>query len=422
MKLYFQLIDYLIPLFAIYLVFRKGTLSIVYVPFLYFAMVSMEKSNFVALYNVLFVGLLFYYMFFHLPFLKRNIFSIILVMYYFVLLADTPDFRETKSDIINTAWIFLCIPLIPEIMKNYSRERVFEELSQSAFLIMTLYVLNALISTALGYYPEGKGYGFTSGISFGNLALNIYNVLPLAIYIILRKGFRDKNIWYLALYLVSIFLIFLTLRRTIMVLSVVATLVLMFELLNFKQLKEFIIYGLIIGIVGSVVVLNTGFIDEITERAKERNLENRDLEGEARYLEYGLIYKDLFVYYDYSPWFGYGPFESGGNYGKKIFGERVLHTEFAYYVHASGFLGLGLYLLMVSVAFLVVWKSSFTKEDKFQFVFLLFYFSAHFLLGWSRNLIPAVMFFSILNLPIAKMNSKKQVKVTDSKEKLAYQR
>jgi hypothetical protein len=421
MKLYFQLLDYLIPLLAIYFVFRKGTLSIVYVPFLYFAIKAIEKSNFVALYNVLFVGLLFYYIFFHLPFVKRNIFSIILVIYYFVLLADISDFREVKSDIINTAWIFLCIPLIPEVFKNYSREKVFDELSKSAFLIMALYVFNALISTALGYYPEGKGYGFTSGISFGNLALSIYNVLPLAIYIILRKGFRDKNIWYLGLYLVSIFLVFLTLRRTIMVMSVIATLFLMFELLNLKQLKEFIIYGLIISIVGTIVILNTGFVEEISERAKQRNLEDRDIESEGRYLEYGLIYKDLFVYYDYSPWFGYGPFDRGGNYGKNIFGDRPLHTEFAHYVHSSGFLGLTLYVMMVSLAFFTVWKCSFTKEDKFQLLFLLFYFSAHFLLGWSRILIPAVMFFSILNLPMAKINSKKLIGSKASKEKFVFQ-
>jgi hypothetical protein len=418
MNLYFQLIDYLIPLFAIYLVIRKGSLSIVYVPFLYFAMVSMEKSRFVAIYHVLFVGLLLYYIVFHLPFIKRNIFSIILVFYYFILFADIQNFKEVRGEIINTIWIFLCIPLIPEIFKNYSREKIFAELSQSAFLIMSLYVFNALISTVLGYYPEGRGYGFTSGISFGNLALNIYNVLPLAIYIILRKGFRDKNIWYLALYLGSIFLVFLTLRRTIMVMSVVATLFLMFELLNFKQLKEFILYGFIISVVGTVVVLNTGFVDEITKRAKERNLENRDIESEGRYLEYGLIYKDLFVYYEYSPWFGYGPFESGGNYGKGIFGERVLHTEFAHYVHASGFLGLTLYILMVSLAFLSIWRKKLTREDKFQFFFLLFYFSAHFLLGWSRNLIPAVMFFSILNLPMARINSRSIGNTKVSKEVL----
>jgi hypothetical protein len=421
MKLYFQLIEYIIPLFAIYLVFKKGSLSIVYVPFLYFARQSLEKNNIVAVYHVLFLGLLFYYIFFHLPFIKRNIFSIILVFYYFILFSNIQVLKDVRGEIINTIWIFLCIPLIPEIFRNFSRERIFDELSQSAFLIMALYVFNALISTVLGYYPEGKGYGFTSGISFGNLALSIYNVLPLAIYVILRKGIRDKNVWYLGLYLVSIFLVFLTLRRTIMVMSVVATLFLMFELLNFKQLKEFIMYGLILSVVVTVVVLNTGFVEEISERAKARNLENRDIESEGRYLEYSLIYKDLFIYYEYSPWFGYGPFQSGGNYGKGIFGDRVLHTEFAHYVHASGFLGLMLYVIMVSVAFFTVWRKNLTREDKFQFFFLLFYFSAHFLLGWSRNLIPAVMFFSILNLPMAKANSKKPVYVRKSQKEFQYQ-
>jgi hypothetical protein len=420
MQLFFKLLDYLLPLIAIYLVLRKGTLSVVYIPFLYFAMKAMEKSNFIPIYNIIFVGSLLFYVFFHLPFLRRNIFSILLVIYYFILLVDTPDFKEIKGEMINTAWIFLCIPLIPEIFSNYSRERIFEELSQSAFLIMALYALNVFLSTMMGYYPEGKGYGFTSGISFGNLGLSIYNVLPLAIYMILRKGIRDKNFWYLALYLVSIFLVMLTLRRTVMVMSVVATLFLLFELLNFRQLKEFVMYGFIIAVVGSIVIFNTGFVDQLVERFEERDLENRDIEGEARVLEYSLIYKDLFIYYDYSPWFGYGPFASSGNYGKKIFGDRVLHTEFAYYVHASGLIGLTLYLLMVAVAFNSVWKRSYTKEDKIQFLFLLFYFSAHILLGWSRILVPAVMFFSILNLPVARKPGERILKENVSQKKLVY--
>jgi hypothetical protein len=57
-----------------------------------------------------------------------------------------------------------------------------------------------------------------------------------------------------------------------MILSVVATLFLLFELLNFKQLKEFIIYGFIIAVVGSIVILNTGFVEQFYSNVEQNDM------------------------------------------------------------------------------------------------------------------------------------------------------
>src|SRR5690606_19079263 len=97
--------------------------------------------------------------------------------------------------------------------------------------------------------------------------------------------------------------------------------------------------------------VNTSFLDLFSERYELRDLDNRELGEEKRFLEYELIYSDMFVYQDYSPWLGYGLFDSGGNYGKGILGTRTLHADITSILHSFGFIGLTLYLLMFVTAF-----------------------------------------------------------------------
>jgi len=402
MKAYFLFVDYFLPVFIFYLVIRKGTLSIVYLPFLFFAYSVLEKSNHIALYHLMFVLLTVFYMVFHLPFVKRNIFWVLLIAYYFILLYTIKDFKEARADLIGLFLTFTVVPLIPEVFKNYSRSSVFDELSKSAALILGIFIFNSVISTIFKYFPENE-YGFSSGVSFGNLGISVYSVLPIAIFIVLKKAIKDKSLLYFALYFGGIFLVLLTLRRTAMAFSILASCFVLVEMLNFKQLKDLVVYGSLMLVVGFFVSQYTGFSDQLIERIEKRNLEERELANEGRFLEFELLYKDLFVYYDYSPWFGYGLFASKGNYGKKVFGMRTLHTDFAYYIHASGLLGLSLYLLMMAKAFWDVYRISRNHKDlTIQFIFLLSFFMAFFLLGNSRNPILPTLFFSLLSLPFAK--------------------
>ncbi|SMD46312.1 O-antigen ligase like membrane protein [Aquiflexum balticum DSM 16537] len=406
MKTFFLFLEIMIPFFISYQIFKKGSLSIVYFPFLYLSSKAIgEKGVFPGPFNdLLFASLLVYYVVYNLPFVKRNIFSIILVLSYFFLLIDVNDFNAKRAELLGAMWLFICIPLIPEIYQYYSREKIFNEISTSAFLIFILFSLNTFLSTLFGFYPENE-YGFTSGVSFGNLQIDTYGVFPLAFYLILKRGIKEKNIWYLLIYFISIFLVLLTLRRSVMALSIFATLAVIVELFNFRQLKDLLIYGIVAGSIGLLVAINIGFVDQLTERIEKRNLKDREIANEGRFMEFELVYKDLFVYYDYDPWFGYGLFESPGNYGKKVFGNRPLHTEYLYYVHNVGIFGLICYCLMIFLAFYNVWKNTFNKKDRIQFFFILVYFLVFFNLGFSRNALVPVMLYGILNLPLSRKNN-----------------
>jgi hypothetical protein len=400
MKAYFLFVDYFLPLFFLFLVFRKRTLSVVYIPFFYFASFVVEMSNHFALYQLITVMVIVYYIVFHLPFIKRNIFWVFLFLYFVFLLSTIRDFKEDRPHILSLFLILTLVPLVPEIFKNYSKSVVFDEIAKSAGMILGVFIFNTVISSALKYFPPNE-YGFTSGVSFGHLGINTYSVLPLILFIVLKKAIKDKSLLYFLLYFGGILLVMLTLRRTAMLLSVVGSIFVVLEMFNLKQIKDLALYGFIALIFGFGVLKFSGFADQLIERVEQRNLAERELSSEKRFLEFEIIYNDLFVLYDYDPWFGYGLFNSKGNYGRKVFGTRSLHTDFAYYVHAGGFLFLTLYLCMMGKAFWDTWIKTRSREDRFRFLFLILYFSVLFMLGNSRNPIHPSMFICLLSIPFA---------------------
>lgn len=406
MKIFLLLIDLSMPIFMAYMVLKKGSLSIVYVPFFYFMLSMLEKSKILPIYQSILVLLLIYYIVYNLPFLKNNILFIILILFFTFQLKILDDFKSLRMPIIGLYWTFTVIALAPEICKNYSKEKIFEELGFSAFLLLSFFVINTALSTVLGYYTVAS-YGFRSGVSFGNISVPEYSVLPFAVFLTFRKGMLDKKLLYIIVAVISSFLVMLTLRRMVMALSLLAILIVMIELLNFKQFKQFALYILVFGIVTLVVVRTTGFSDQLMERIEKRNLEDRELEGEGRVLELGLLYKDLFVYYEYDPWFGYGPLSSGGNYGKKLFGNRPMHTDTGYFIHGLGFFGLFLYLAMVSKVFYQAWKRCKSRADWLMFLFASSCFGAYFLVGSPKRPLIPIMMFMTLGILFGKIERKK---------------
>jgi hypothetical protein len=418
MKIWFTLIDFLMPLVIGYLILKKGSISIVYVPFFYFMFSMLEKSKMIGIYHAIFLFLLLYYVINHLPFLKRNVFYIILILFFSFQLKIIDDFKSERMLIISFYWLFTVIVLAPEICKNYTKEQVFNELSKASFLILFFFILNSSLATLFGYYPM-RGYRFTSGVSFGMITTSHYNVLPLAIFLVFRKGLSQKNFLYLVVGVASLFLTMLTLRRVAMLLSVFGVLVAMIELLNFKQIKQFAMYFLIFGVITAVVLKTTGFVDAFQERMERRNLVDRDFEEEGRFKEFGLLYKDLFVYYDYDPWFGYGPLSSKGNYGKKIFGNRPLHSEIPLLIHGFGFFGLFLILSLYFMVFFQSWQRTETKSDKLIFMFVLGYFFAYMVNGFPKAPMSPILLFMMLGLPLCSKHNLKS-KTIKPRNELAY--
>jgi O-antigen ligase len=407
MKPFFIFLELMIPIAAALLVLRKGSMAIVYIPFLLFANTLFENPEYIPanLYFFMFVALLLYFIFFNLPFAKRNVFSLLLVFYFFILLADATDIYKIRRTFLGVMWLFICFPLIPEIYKNYSRDKVFQEVSTASFLMMLLFVVNTILSTYFKYNPY-ETYGIKSGILFGKMSTDIYNIFPFAIFMIFRKGIKENNIYYLLLYLVSIFFVLLTLRRSVMALSVIGTVIVLMEFMTKDQLKKLFLYGFVVSVAAVLVVQNTSFADQFWERFEQRGLDNRPVEEESRFLEFGIVYKDLFVYYDYSPWFGFGLFDSNGNYGKRVFGDRSLHTDLTNIVHGSGLIGLVLYLLMVIVAFYAVWRRTKNRADFLQFAFIALCFVVFFINGRYTTTSAMLLMISVLSLPYAKASEK----------------
>jgi O-antigen ligase len=302
---------------------------------------------------------------------------------------------------VNISWVFLGIGLIPYIYEKYDREKIFKEISLSALLTMIVFSLNTILSTIFKYNPR-EAYGITSGILFGNISNDYYNIFPLALFLILRRAIKEKNLVFFVVFFVGLCFVLLTLRRSVMLLSVIAIIIVMIELLDFKNIKQFVIYGFFLAIVSIVIITQTSFMDQLIERIEGRGLAEKKLGEEGRIMEFTLLYKDLFVYYDYDPWFGFGLDQSHGNYGKKIYGTRSLHTDIAHLIHSSGFLGLFLYLMMVGLAFLMVWRKTKSKDDRLQFYFIVICFSLYFINGRYTTANAMIMMFGILNLPLGK--------------------
>lgn len=395
MQYFLLLVDFSLPVLMLFWVLRKGSVSIVYVPFVYFAFRALEDSKILIVYHMLFSALLVYYVCYNLPFFKKNIFYIFLMALFLFQLREFVDWKALRMPLIGLFWTFTIIPLAPEICRKYSKEHLFRELSMAGFLILTFFVLNSMLSTLFKYYPENQ-YGFSSGISFGNLDISEYGVLPLAVFLVFRNGILGKKLLYLGVGMAALFLLFLTMRRMVMLLALIGVFIALVELVTFKQIKQLVFYVLFFGVVAGVIIHSTGFSQQLLERFEKRGLGGRDLESEGRFLELGLVYKDLFIYYDYDPIFGFGVLASGGNYGKRILGKRPLHTDLTYYIHGFGFIGLSVYLLMVGLVMLRAYQRVNSRGDYAQFAFALVYFVAFFLVGSPKVPMSPILLFMLI--------------------------
>ncbi|MGY6521483.1 MAG: hypothetical protein ACXIUD_07135 [Mongoliitalea sp.] len=412
MSLWFLLIDISLPILMLFFIVRKGVLSIAYVPFIFFSYNILDKSKFIAIYHFMFLALLLYYVLFNLPFLKKNLFFIVLTVYIFIQIIFEVDLKAFRITIIGLFWAITIIPLAPEICSKFKKEDILNELGKSSMMILTIFILNSILATIFKYYPENQ-YGFNSGISFGHIGISVYNVLPLAFLFAFRKALLEKKVISLIIIVIALFLTMLTLRRLAMILAILAVVTVFIEVANSKQIKMLFTYGTIFLIL-SIMILNfSGFTEQFIERVEKRNLADRELGEEKRVFEFGLMYKDLFVYFDYDPWLGYGPFDSWGNYGKGVFGRRPLHSDVTFFVHGFGFFGLFLYLGLVFKVFIYSYFNLRSRGDYLMFSFAIMYFFAFLFSGSNKMPMSPIFLFMIFGILSKKQKTNKEIVINN---------
>lgn len=400
MNLFFLAIELFTFGFAIYVLFYKKELAIVYIPVIIFSRIVATAITPASVYYGLVSLFILYFIYKNPSFVRENVFSLLLIILYGILLTQSTDLETIRSGYFAVTWLFLCIPLINSIYKKYSREVILKELAFSAFIILAIFILNVLMSSLKGYSPKLM-YGITSGVLFGNLYATDFNILAFALFIILYYVINKKNPIYFITFIVSLAFIMLSFRRSVMGMSLLGIAIILFIFMARKNIKNLVVFGGLTAIIGFVVLLNTNFINVFIERYEQRKLAERELGEETRFLEYEIIYQDLFVYNDYSPWFGYELLNSAGNYGKGILDERTLHSDITNIVHSTGIIGLLLYLLMVFTSFKHSFRNAATGSDILIILYCAAAFFVYTITGRYTSSESMMFLFMILALPLA---------------------
>ncbi|OQP57736.1 hypothetical protein A3860_08900 [Niastella vici] len=334
-------------------------------------------------------------------FIKYNVWAILISIYFLLLLNKSHDLDLIRPYAFSVTWFFVMMPIIPALYKKIPRDVAFRELSNASFLILALFIVNALFSTHYKFAPTDM-YGFTNGILYGNLWAAAFNTMPFAFFVVFLKGVSERKLLFILLAVASFFFIMLTLRRTVMGLSALSVVVALLTMMTQQKAKMVFLIGGLVFVLGYLVYANTGFMQEIRDRVEERKLDDRALTEEKRFIEYSLIYNDMFVYHAYSPWFGFELWNSAGNYGHGVLGDRSLHGDLTNIVHSSGFIGLTLYLLMVATAFWQALKASKGYQDKLIILFCALSFGVFTVTGRYTETAATTLLFLVLLLPLTK--------------------
>ena len=403
METLFLFIEIASYLFAVYLFVNKKELAIIYLPFLIFSYSVIVPSFSASIYYGLISLLLLTCINNNTSFFKNNIYALLIFIYFLFLLPKSEDLQAIRPYVFSVLWLFLSIPLITSIYQKFDRDLIFDEISKCALLILLLFVVNVVFSTIYSYAPA-EMYGITSGVLYGNLYAANFNILSIAIFITALYLVKNKSMLHIVILILSLSFLLLSMRRSVMLTSCLGIAVVLMSFLARKEAKKFILFGGLLLIVGYFIYSSTNFIDLFQERYELRNLEERELEGEGRFLEYELLYKDMFLYNEYSPWFGFELFNSSGNYGHGIFDLRTLHSDLTNIAHSSGIIGVVFYLLMVVTAFVKAWKAKSNTIDKSIIFFCIITFVVFTITGRYTQVDYMILLYLILLIPLTNKN------------------
>jgi hypothetical protein len=404
MENFFLLIEVLIFAFCIYIIIYKKEMAVVYLPVIFFVQSIINPVIPAFVYYGIISLLILFLIDKNIHFFRENPFALVLIVLLLILLTKSKDIISIRPSLFGVIWIFILIPLLTAIYRKYDKEVIFKELSNCALIILFLFCINVIASSLSNFSPKSM-YGITSGILYGNLFATDFNILTIASFIVLLQLIKKFKLYHLLLFIISFSFIMLTLRRSVMILCLLGIVLIVLILIHQKQLKNVLIASIIAAFTGAIILINTGYLDVFVERYELRKLDERELEEEKRFEEYELLYNDMFIFYDYSPWFGFELFNSAGNYGKGVLGERSLHGDLTNIVHSTGFIGLILYALMIMHAFLKAIKRSTTKIEKYTVFFCLITFAFFTITGRYTQTGYMTLLFLLLMLPLSKKST-----------------
>lgn len=415
MSIFFLFVELFIYGFAVYLMVNKKELGVLYLPVLFFAFSTLSPTQLnvplAYFYGVIGAYILSLLMKNKYSLIKENPYSILLFIYFVILLFQANE--TIKYSLVYSALIFfISLPLIAFIYRQYTREEVIKELTQSALLILIIFIANVIYSSIMKFAPTAL-YGFSKGVLFGYLTNTNFNVIAVALFVVLLAILRKSNFLLVGIYVLSLAFLILTLRRSATMAGLIGIPLALISMLTQNAIRKvmgFVVFSILIG---SIIYYNSSLVSSFEERYEMRNLNDRAIDEEKRFIEYELLYNDMFVLKEYSPWFGYGLFDSAGNYGRGVFYDRTLHGDLVSIAHSSGLLGVLLYLLMVITAFRKALISSKTKADKVIVLYCLIVFVIYTATGRFTESSCILLLFFVCNLSLAEPATEQEVTIVN---------
>jgi len=297
--------------------------------------------------------------------LRHNPYAILLSIYFTVLLFFSSDPSGVRANYTASVVFFLSIPLIYNIYKMYGRSFIESEIYKMCLIILLLFISNTVLATLTGYTGGGQMYRGVTGIWYGHLSAADFNIIPVALFFLLYKLSKKYSTSDILIAIVSFGLVVLSMRRSIMVAAIVSAGIFALMLLFQRNISNFIITTFTLGMFIIITLVSSDVLNKFWERYEARGLHEREFVSteEGRFIEYELVYSDIFIHKRYSPITGYELFNSSGNYGGGVHKLRSLHSDITVIIHGSGLLGLFLYLLMTFKSFKDSFMSALNVSD-----------------------------------------------------------
>lgn len=297
--------------------------------------------------------------------------------------------------------------LAPNLYAKYGREVILNNLAKMATGILLLFIGNSILSTVTGYSPY-QLYGRSTGILYGSMGPTEFMAVPIALFIYLLYHMERINLVQLGIALLGFGLALISFRRSVQMAAVTALVVFMALLFLSGDRKRVFTVSVSFVVITLIALVFTDFTDQFQERYEGR-FGDQDLVHveEGRFTDHIMVYEDIFVHNRYSLMFDYGFFNSSGNYAGGIRGDRSLHPDVAVLVHASGLLGLVLYLGMVLRAFRQSCRASGSYVDKGIWLFCLVAFIIFTFSGRIQETAYSMSVFLLLYVPLAGKSSRR---------------
>jgi hypothetical protein len=298
---------------------------------------------------ILLMAYCLYFVVFVKDILTTNYWITIFLIYTFILALDSSNSVRTFQ---NYSWVFISLFMFPIAYRQVKTLADLKQINISIILLIIIYVINGLITSTLGIGKNPYGGTFVMGaftftvLYSGSIALVL---LPLIIPDI-------KSNWVKVIILIfSILLfglLFLSLRRTAIVIPVLGYFIYFF----YSNYKKQISIGFIAAIVLMVVAFPLYESIFMSQMAARGNVfgETYDIEEEGRFLEGGFVvderlgnniaWRDALI--------GKEVFNEYGRYNQGYFGERQMHVDFFKIIYTLGIIGLLLYLMI----FVDIWR------------------------------------------------------------------